>query len=151
RRLPFGDDRGVSSVDLFDEHVDALRRLERNLFADDVRLDRQFPSATIYEHGQGDPAWPAEIGQLVERGADGSAGVEHVVDDDDVHAVDIDGNARLANQWARANGLEVVAIERDVQRALRHVCFLSFGDRRYDLRRELNAAALNADDDETFD
>ena len=29
---------------------------------------------------------------------------------------------------ARTNGLEVVAVERDVERALRHVCFFSLGD-----------------------
>ena len=31
---------------------------------------------------------------------------------------------------------------------LRHLRLLSLGDRRYDLRRELDAAALNSDDDE---
>ena len=78
----------------------------------------------------------------------GAAGVEHVVDDHDVLAVDVDGNSRLPDDRPRADGLEVVAVERDVERALRHLGFLALGDGRYDLRRELDAAALNADDDE---
>jgi hypothetical protein len=44
--------------------------------------------------------------------------------------------------------LEVVAVEGDVEGALRDVGLLALADRRDDLRRELDAAALNADDDE---
>ena len=116
--------------------------------ADDVRLDRQLASAAVDQHGQRDARRPAEVGELVERGADRASGVEHVVDDHDVLAVDVDRDLRLPDDRTRSDRLQVVAIERDVERALWHVGLLAFDDRGYDLRRELNAAALNADDDE---
>src|SRR5262249_12452475 len=131
-----------------DEHVDALRCGRGDRLAHDVGLNGQLATAPVYKYGQGDSPWPAEIGELVEGGANGSAGVEHVVHDDDALAVDVDRNLRLADDRTRADGLEIVAVERDVQRTAGDVGLLALADRGDDLRRELDAAALNADDHE---
>ena len=76
----------VPAVELLDEHVHAraVRRLD--VRADDVRLDGELAPAAVDEHGQPDPRGAAEVGELVERGADGAAGEEHVVDDHHVPA-----------------------------------------------------------------
>jgi len=75
-------------------------------------------------------------------------GVEHVVDDHNVLIIDVDRNARLSDDGARPDGLQIVTIERDVERARGDLGGLAVLDRRHDLRRELDSAALNADDDE---
>ena len=62
----------------------------------------------------------ADVTQGVEGSAHGPTGVEHVVDEDDQRPVD----AALGNggvlQGARRLEVEVVAVERDVQRPARH-------------------------------
>ena len=62
---------------------------------------------------------PAEVRELVESGAHSAAGVEHVVDDHDVLAVEIPRQIRGTDDRARSDRLQIVAIERDVERALR--------------------------------
>ena len=44
--------------------------------------------------------------------------------------------------------LQIVAVQRDVERTLRDRHALAIGDGRHDVRRELNPAALNSHDDE---
>ena len=137
-------------VELLDEHVDALRtaRPRSSCRRCPAGSGSSRPPRSI-EHREGDAPRPAEVGELVERGANRPARVEHVVDDDDVLAVDVDRDLRLSDDRSRSDGLQVVAIERDVERALRERRAFSRSPMRgYDLRRELNAAALNADDDE---
>ncbi len=62
---------------------------------DDVRLDRQLPAPAVDQHAEQDPPGPAEVGELIERGAHRPAGVEHVVHDDDGLAVERPGG------WSR--------------------------------------------------
>ena len=74
----------------------------------------------VDEDGQPHGAGPAEVGERVERGADGAPGEQHVVDEDDDAVVDagrrdvgvLDGADRLPAQ--------VVAVHRDVERPDRH-------------------------------
>src|SRR5262249_17278147 len=125
-----------------------LRRLGGDLLTHDVRLNGQLASAPVYENGQGDSPRSTEVRQLVECGAHGAARVEHVVDDDDDAPVYIHWNLRLADDRPRAGRLEVVRVERDVQRALRDVRFFPIADGGHDTRRELSPAALNSYNDE---
>src|SRR5439155_15468273 len=116
----------------------------------DVRLDGELTPTAIDQDHEGDTTRPTKVGQLVQRGAHGAAGVQHVVDDDDVLALDIDGNPRLPHERSRPNRLQVVAIERDVERPLRDARLVALGDARHETRRELDTAALNSDNDETI-
>ena len=67
---------------------------------------------------------PAEVGALVQRGADGAAGVEHVVHDHD-RRPSRSGSCVSTDDGAGTDGLEVVAIERDVELAAGNI--IAFG------------------------
>ena len=84
----------------------------------------------------------AVVEQLVHRGADGAPGVEHVVDQDEVAALDFEGDVRRLD-LARAgrSRVEIVAVERDVERAERDVR----GRARGAAARRANAAGVDAD------
>ena len=57
-------------------------------------LDRQLAAAAVDQHGELDARGPAEVEQLVDRGAHAAAGVEHVVDEHDGRAVDVERQRR---------------------------------------------------------
>src|SRR6185503_18552087 len=93
---------------------------------------------------------PSEIGKLVERGSHGTAGIEDVIDDHDVAAIDSPGNVCCADYRARTDCLEIVAIERDVERAEEDFRVLALFDEAANCARELNTAALDSNDNEIF-
>ena len=55
--------------------------------ADEARFDGQLAMAAVDQHQQLHARRAAVVEQRVERGADGAAGVEHVVHQDDVFAL----------------------------------------------------------------
>ena len=77
----------------------------------------------------------SEIGELVERCADSAPGVENVVDDHDVLAVDVPRECRLADDRSRSDRLEVIAVERDVERALRDLSLSRSPRSGHEMRR----------------
>src|SRR5687767_15749753 len=91
------DDHRVLAVELLDEDVDAIGGRDFDLLPDDVRMDGKLAAATIDEHRQRDPRRPPKIRQLVERRADGAAGIEHVVDDHDLFPLEIPGKTGWAD------------------------------------------------------
>ena len=78
----------------------------RQVLADVVGADRQLAVAAVDQDGQLDRARPAEVAERVERGADGAAGEQHVVDEDDDLAVD---PAAAGCRCARARGRAAAA------------------------------------------
>ena len=86
-RLPprsrFGDRHLVDPVDLLEADVDPLLAGGRQVLADVVGADRQLAVAAVAEHRQLHPARPAVVEERLDRGADGAAGEEDVVDEDD--------------------------------------------------------------------
>ena len=93
---------------------------------------------------------PAEIGQRIERGARRPAGIEHVVDEHDGAAVDRERNFGLAHQRRDADGRahQVVAIERDVERADRDLFAGDLAQVGGDALRDRHTAAAHADERE---
>src|SRR3989475_8918863 len=91
-----------------------------DLLADDVRLDRQLTPAAIHQHAERDALGAAEVGELVERGAHGTAGIQHVVHDHDVLTGELPRDAGLADDGLGTHRFEVVAVEGDVERAAWH-------------------------------
>ena len=89
----------------------------RDVLADVVGADRQLAVAAVDEDRELHGAGPAEVAERVERGADGAAGEEHVVDEDDEPAVDAVGGMSVSSSARRALEPQVVAVERDVERA----------------------------------
>src|SRR5262252_3795458 len=119
--LLFDEQHLLRLVKLREHHFDDLFLGGRYVLADVIGLDRQLAPAAVNEHGQLHAARAPEIDQLVHRGADRAAGVEHVVNQDDRLAGDVRGQLGLVDDWPFAYGAQVVAVERDVQRAGRHV------------------------------
>ena len=64
--------------------------------ADIGGLDGQLPMAAVDEYRQLHAARAAVIEQGVERGADGAAGIEHVVAQDHVAAFDVEADGARA-------------------------------------------------------
>ena len=86
---------------------------------------------------------PAEVEQLVDRGANAAARVEHVVDQHDRRALDLERQLGALDLRLQALAAEIVAIERDVDEADRVVA------RRSSLREPLGdpgAARIDADE-----
>ncbi len=80
--------------------------------ADECGFDRQFAMAAVDQHQQLHARRAAVIEQRVERGADGAAGVEHVVHQDDVFARDIENGISVAlTTGLMSDGGEIVAVE----------------------------------------
>src|SRR5580765_1732514 len=87
--------------------------------ADVLRGDRQLPLASIDQRRKLDLPRAPVVEQLVHRGAHRPPGVEHVVDHDDVAVVHVERNLRRLHLVAQPRLVEIVAIERDVERAHR--------------------------------
>jgi hypothetical protein len=83
------------------------------------RRDRQLAAAAVDEHRERDARRPAEVVQLVDGGADRPAGVEHVVDEDDVAAVDVERQLGVRGAAREPALREVVAVQRDREHARR--------------------------------
>ena len=88
---------------------------------------------------------PAEVDDRVERGADGPAREQDVVDED--HRLGLDGerDVRSADHRGPAHA-QVVAVERDVERADRQRGAVDLGDLRGQAVREADAAGAQADE-----
>src|SRR5262245_15243697 len=87
--------------------------------ADVLRADRQLPGVAVGEHHQRDARRPPVVEQLVHRGAHGAAAEKHVVDQQQLRAVDVErdfGALRIVLQPARR---VIVAVESDVHQAQR--------------------------------
>src|SRR5262249_29077758 len=110
------DDYTVLAIVLPHPHGDALATGRGQVLADVIRPDRQLTVPAIDEDRELDHAGPTEVDQRVERGPDRSAREEHVVDQDDRLALDAEGNVGTADDGS-ASHVEVVTVERDVQRA----------------------------------
>src|SRR3954468_3820371 len=103
---------GEAAVVALQAQPHALRHL--HLGAAMLRTDGQLALAAVREDDERDARRPAVVEELVHRRADGAAAIEHIVDEQDVRAVDIErdhGALRIVLQAARRI---VVAVERDV-------------------------------------
>src|ERR1017187_341706 len=85
-----------------------------------LRGDRQFAPAAVDQHGEADRSRPAVIEQFVHRPAHRSTGVEHVVDQDDVAAVDLEWDLRRLYLWMQPGLVEIVAVEGDIDKTWLH-------------------------------
>src|SRR5205814_205394 len=88
---------------------------------------------------------PALVEERVERGADGAAGVEHVVHQDDVFAFDGKRDVGGVDDGLVGDGGEVVAVEVDIQNAHGDLALLEALDFLGEALGERDASAANAD------
>ena len=120
-------------------------RCGREVLADVVGADRQLAVAAVGEHGELDAAGPPVVEQRLDRGADGAAGVEHVVDEDDRVVLEPERQVAGADLGRLARG-EVVAVEGDVDVARGQLGLEQVGDQPVQPRGEVGAAAVDADE-----
>ncbi len=92
--------------------------------ADESGFDGELAVAAVDEHGELDAARASVIEEGVEGGTNGAAGVEDVVDQDDVLVLDVELHGAGADLGAMADGGEVVAVESDVEGADGDAVFL---------------------------
>src|SRR4051812_30155957 len=78
-----------------------------------LRADRQLPAAAIGQHYKRDARRPAVVEELVHRRAHGAPGIEHIVDQQELAAIDVKGNARALRIVVQALSVVVIAIEGD--------------------------------------
>src|SRR5215831_15183530 len=92
------------------------RQIARNGQArpDVAGLDRQLAASAIDQHGELDRLGPAVVEQLVDCGAHGSPGVEHVVHEHEPAAGNLERQLGRCELGAQSLLRVVVAIERDV-------------------------------------
>jgi hypothetical protein len=92
---PFHQQHLFHAVDLLELHFDDFDVGGLHHAADEARLDGQLAVAAVDQHQQLHARRPAVVEQRVERGADGAAGVQHVVHQDDVLAL----HAKTESRW----------------------------------------------------
>ena len=102
----------------------------------------------VDENGELDGAGPADIPQCVQGRADRAAGVQDVVDQDHERAVDAALGNRGVLQRPRRLDVEVVAVERDVQRPVRNGDVGEFLDLLGEPRGQGDAAGGDAEEDD---
>src|SRR5271167_3777326 len=106
--------------------------------------------SAVDEDEELDDAGAAMVEECVEGGADGAAGVEDVVHEDDVAAGDVEADGAGGDGRARAGGGEVVAVKADVEYAGVDGVLFDGGDEGADALGEGDSAALDADEAEIF-
>ncbi len=114
---PLPQDHPVPLAPLGQHHAHRFAGRGLDGDADDVGLNRQLAPAAIDQRRQLDRARPAVVGQHVHRRADRAAGEEHVVHQDDCPPVDRLGQLGGADLRLGQAAKDVVAVERDVDRA----------------------------------
>jgi hypothetical protein len=111
-------------------------------------VNRKLASTAIDEHRQRYLCRPAKIGELVERRAHRAARIEHVVDDHDVLAIQIPWQIGGADHGSRSDSLEIISVERDVERTLRNEDAFAGIDHSNQLVGKLYPTPLNSDEDQ---
>src|SRR5271157_461587 len=111
----------LDAVDLLELHLDDLDIAGLHHAPHEARFDGQFAMAAVDENEQLNARRTAVVEKGVERGADGAAGVEHVVHQDDVLAFDVELDVGGADDGFDVHRAEVVAVEVDIEDAHGHL------------------------------
>ncbi len=127
-------------------HADVVADGGRDVLAHEVGADRKLAVSAVDKDRQADGARTSVVDEGVHRGADSAAGKEHIVDEDDHATVDRERDLRLAHDGRVSDPRQVVAIERDVDRAERDFHTLVRPDGRVDTGGERITARANTDD-----
>ncbi len=87
---------------------------QRDAVSHEIGRNRQFAAAAVDQGRQHDLGRPAVIEQLVDRGARGTSGVQHVIHQHDGGVVDLEWNLGRLDLGVQSFFSVVVAVERDV-------------------------------------
>src|SRR4029453_11976414 len=142
------DGYAVVAVILREADLDVLAARGGHVLADVVGAQRQLPVAAVDEDRELHSAGPTDVTQRVQGGAHGATGIEDVVDEDDQCVVDAALRNRGVLQRPGRLDVEVVAVERDVQRAVRNRDAGEFFDLVGQPGGEGDAAGRDAEEDD---
>src|SRR5678815_5164277 len=104
-------------VKVLEHDFDNLALLRWHKFANVVGLNWEFAMffAAVDKHRKLHTSWTSEVDQLIECGANRTAGVENIVYQYDVSTLDVSGKLGSVDDWFRSDGLEIIAIESYVE------------------------------------
>jgi len=108
---------GVFAVDFLHVDPDGFPRACRHVLSHVVRPDRQLAVAPVDEDGELNRRRPAQVDELIERGADCPARIEDVVDQDHVLVIQIEDDIRPFELGLLEFTEEIIAVQRDVEGA----------------------------------
>jgi hypothetical protein len=80
-------------------------------------LNGHFAVAAVDQDAERNAARTAKVKKAVHGGADGTAGVEHIVNQDQIHAVDGEGDIGRLQDGLRRDFGKIVAVKRDIKGA----------------------------------
>ncbi len=116
--------------------------------SDVICLDWIFVHSAVYEGEETDEFWTAEIDDLIQGGADGAAGEEDVVYEDDFFAGYVEAYVCVADDGLGTEGAEVVTVEGDIDFADGDVVVKFFGEYFDESVAEVCAAGADSEEDE---
>src|SRR5260370_16214216 len=111
------EDDALFLVDFDKANFDDFRVAGLNGAANVLGFDRHFAMAAIDQYAKRDALGAAEVEEPVHGGADCATGIEDVVHQDEVHAVNAEGDVRRLQDGLGSNFGEIVEVKSDVQRA----------------------------------
>jgi len=82
-----------------------------------IRLNRQFPPASIRDDRQFDAAGPSVVQEGIERGSNGAAGIQDIIDENDSAPGNLERNDTRAYERVGQGGRGVISIKGNVYRA----------------------------------
>ena len=102
-------------VVLLQHNLDDFGVTGLHFLADIISLDGQLAMASIDQHRKLDTSRPAKIDQLIHRRANGPAGVEYIVHEDDRAVGDVCRNVSFIHDGPWSDRREIITIESYVE------------------------------------
>jgi hypothetical protein len=117
----------------------------RNVFANEVSLDRQFAMTTINQHRELDTARPAEIIQRIHRGPDSATAEENIINQHNRLTGDVDRDFGWLDIGSDA-AIQIVAMHADIQTSCGNWMVQDLGESLSQALGKRNATALDSND-----
>src|SRR5450631_3791401 len=104
-------------IDLAELDFDNLAAAGGHGLADVGGFNGQLAMSAVDQDGQLYAAGAAVIEEGVEGSANGAAGVEHVVAEDNIATRDVESNCAGSDDWTNVGSGKVVAVKLDIEKA----------------------------------
>jgi hypothetical protein len=142
----FDEKHFFDAVDFLELHFDNFDVGGLDDAADKFSFDRELAVPAVDEDEELDARGTAVVEKGVQCGANGAAGVEHVIHQNDVFAGDRKRNVRGTHNGFDTHGAEIVAVEVNIENADWNCPVLEGLDLGSEALRHGNAAAANANE-----
>lgn len=147
---PLDEEYLLVVVDLVEFDFDNFAAAGGDVAADVGCFDGQFAVASVDEHSELNAARTAVVEERVEGGANGTAGVEDIVAEDNITTFHVAAKSTGGDDGAHIGGGEVVTIELDIEGPGFDGALFDVGDQFAEALGERSPAALDADQGQVF-